>query len=158
MAYLLAIDPSINSCGYAVFEHEQISPILYNVISSRVLETKRQEYIAKSRAVFEKVRSIQAQFENCKIILEVPEYRKSAHMARESDAIVKLSFVCGMISALDNVIHYTPSQWKGQVPKDVMRRRLSGIITDIDIMRIKSHDTVDAIGLGYYYITKLSKE
>lgn len=158
MSYILAVDPSINSCGYAVFENNQISPILYNIISSKSLNTQDFEYIAKSRAMFEKVRTIQSQFKDCKIILEVPEYRKSAYIARESDAIVKLSFVCGMISSLENVHHYTPSQWKGQVPKEVMRKRLANYITDIDIMHIKQHDVVDAIGLGYYYITKLSKE
>ena len=163
--YILAIDPSINFLGYSVFDREEYdknkekkkhpNPILSKLLTSKELGVLKANYIIKSKAMFEHLRGIQKVFGGCDIILEIPEYQgDSSYMARESGSVEKLTFLCGMLCSLDYVITYTPTQWKGQVPKDVMQKRLSRYITEVDMLKL-NHNIADAVGIGYYYLTRL---
>jgi Holliday junction resolvasome RuvABC endonuclease subunit len=71
--------------------------------------------------------------------------------------ILELSGVVGVLTARfwdSEVAAYTPRQWKGNVPKEVMRARLRSRLTPAEMSRIDSratHDAWDAIGIGAYY-------
>jgi len=52
---------------------------------------------------------------------------------------------------------YKPAEWKGQVPKEISRKRLRSRLTDKEKSNIASnatHDAWDAIGIGAYYFRK----
>lgn len=62
-----------------------------------------------------------------------------------------LTYACG-----ENVTHVLPSEWKGNVPKDVHNQRVLGGLTEKELARFMahgygadaSHNVVDAIGLA----------
>lgn len=52
---------------------------------------------------------------------------------------------------------YRPREWKGQIPKDVMRSRLHAALSEEEISRVEkgaTHDAWDAIGLGVFHLRK----
>ncbi len=153
-SYIISIDPSINFCGYAIHKNKEL--INYGLLRSL---TKHKDFIEKSIYMVDKIKdlitSIQSLKNNLIIVTEIPQYWGVAgYMARESGAIYKLMFLCGMIVSLKkNVVTLTPNDWKGQLPKDVVNNRLREIYTNINIAKI-NHNIVDAIGIGYYYINK----
>ena len=56
---------------------------------------------------------------------------------------------------------YKPAEWKGQVPKRVMRDRLKKRLTAEELLTVDgkcTHDTWDAIGIGAYYFRKKGVE
>jgi hypothetical protein len=54
---------------------------------------------------------------------------------------------------------YFPSEWKGQTPKDIHQRRIAAAMDVFDpdwrtACWDENHDTIDAIGVGLYHLTK----
>jgi hypothetical protein len=55
---------------------------------------------------------------------------------------------------------YTPREWKGSVPKDVMQRRLAAKLTAAELSRVcarATHDAWDAIGIGARHMGGVSR-
>lgn len=57
---------------------------------------------------------------------------------------------------------YKPAEWKGQVPKAVMNRRVVRRLTDEEHSRIErpgalslEHNILDAVGIGLYHLKRL---
>lgn len=152
MSTILSIDPSINQCGWAVFTDNKLR--LYGLLSS---ELKDADYIEKSRAIFARIKTNAKKYKVDVIVLEVPEhFGVSGYIARESGSIFKLTFLCGMICSLDNVVTTPPRGWKGQLPKEVMRNRYIKEWPQLDIANM-DHNTLDAIGIGRWYANKKVK-
>lgn len=156
--YVLSIDPSINFLGYAI--HKNNALLEYKLLRS---SSKHIDFIDKSRYMVNKLKSIINEFSfkgnyTLTIVTEIPQYWGVAgFIARESGAIPKLMFLCGMIMGLnDKVVALTPNNWKGQLPKNVVNNRLRKEYTNIDIANL-DHNIVDAIGIGNYYINKNNK-
>lgn len=153
VCYIVSIDPSINFCGYAI--HKNNTLIEYKLLRSSV---KHVDFIEKSKYMSNKLKDVIDKLTMLKgqvqVITEIPQYWGVAgFMARESGAISKLMFLCGMIVGLrNNVITLTPQDWKGQLPKEVVNNRLRKIYPNVDIKQL-NHNIVDAIGIGHYYIT-----
>lgn len=54
-----------------------------------------------------------------------------------------------------------PAEWKAQVPKDITRRRIEGLLTDAEKACIKKggemHNVYDAIGIGLFALGRAKK-
>lgn len=157
---VLSVDPSINACGFAVHSTSDKELIEYGLVSPKKAARAKDDmftYISKARMVFDTLKNIHKQYtendKTCVIVLEVPSYFGDAgYLARESGSIHKLAFVCGMISSItSSLVVYEPQQWKGQVPKEVMRRRLARYCTHIDVDKI-DHNSMDAICIGRKFL------
>lgn len=150
--FVIGIDPSINYCGFSVFELVDDN---YKLVVSKLLEPGRtsKEFTEKSKDIYNTVKSVYSKLSDegsSIIILEIPQYWALAgFIARESGSIYKLTFLCGMIYSLPNVIVVTPNEYKGQLPKEVVRNRLEKIYPQVKTM---NHNVVDAIYLGYWFI------
>lgn len=169
--YTIAIDPSVNNCGYAVFKKSSI--IDYGLLS----EKKGGDYTEKARNMHKAIRELISEVSkdgypwgDVQLVTEIPQsFGSAGYLARESGAERKLTFVAGMIYGIaPNTIAYEPQQWKGQMSKCVVRARLSKkypklklyfkeVVTCTDCKRDhKKHDLdhniVDAIAIGYKYI------
>jgi len=156
----VAIDPSINNCGMAIFiddvlvSHDLLHP------SREVLlleQPSSEHYRAKSRDICNQIRKI---YEVVKkrdpktvLVTEVPEhFGNSGYISRETGSVFKLTFVCGMIFGIsEDCVAYQPSKWKGQLSKEVVRNRLIRDYPNRDIENL-DHNIVDAIGIGHKYI------
>ena len=152
MGYLIAIDPSINDMGCAIFKNKKL--ISGELLKPRKLGEKSKDHILKSRALLSAIKERRRLLKSKKvdIILEIPEYHGVAgYLARESGSIFKLTFLCGMICSMKDVITYTPSGWKGQLSKEVTQNRLAKYYPKKNIKEL-NHNIVDAIGIGHKHI------
>ena len=150
---IIAIDPSINFMGCAVFRNKKL--IKGELLKPGKLGEKSGDFIAKSRVLYKKIKDMYRYYggsKKVKIVLEIPQYWGVAgYLARESGSIYKLTFLCGMICSIDEVITYTPNDWKGQLPKRPVKARLKEIYTKINFDKL-NHNVMDAIGIGHKHI------
>lgn len=146
---VLAIDPSINNCGIAVFDgkklvhHELLHP-----------DDMGKDHVDKSKSMFAQIVEFRDAYKIQKIVIEIPTHWATAgYLARESGSIYKVTFVAGMICSLSNIVTVTPDGWKCQLPKHVVANRLNRMVQYKELNLIKmDHNIVDAIGIGHWYI------
>ena len=156
----VAIDPSINNCGMAIFLDDVLvaHDLLHPSRETIALNQKDSEhYRAKSRDICNQIRriyeTVKARDPKTVLVTEVPEhFGNSGYISRETGSVFKLTFVCGMIYGIaEDVVAYQPSKWKGQLSKEVVRNRLIKDYPNRDIDKL-DHNIVDAIGIGHKYI------
>ena len=166
--YVVAIDPSINNVGCAVFE-KMVSgaKLIDKIIIHPSKFAKNGNYQEKSRdiigqivRVMDAVSKLDFPHNDVQLVTEIPQsFGVSGSLSRESGAMLKLTFIAGMIfNITDTVVSYEPNQWKGQMPKDVVARRLQRYYPKEKIYDVKrkkfimDHNIVDAIGIGHKFI------
>ena len=93
-------------------------------------------------------------------IIEIPT---RVHGGRKAESILKLSFSAGrwmqyLASTTDRLVLVPPQRWKGNLSKRVHQPMILDRLTyperQIYIKAKTSHDTIDAIGLGHYYLAQ----
>lgn len=157
--YALSVDPSINACGYAVHEISTKKLLDHGLISPKKAIKKKEgasTFIAKSRYVLDTIAEIMDDYgaDSVQLVLEIPDHwGDQGFLARESGSIYKLTFVCGMICSLSpDIVTYLPREWKGQMKKEVMQRRLAKFCAGIVDIPSLNHNIVDAIGIGRKFL------
>ncbi len=102
--------------------------------------------------------------EHVQLVLEMPQIIERAGGTRQGAArkkdVAELIFSAGRIAdRYENVIRYTPSQWKGQLGKTECHARTWGCLTTAErsiINAIKTKEErghiMDAVGLGLVYL------
>ena len=140
----ISIDPGVNHCGIAVFEEKTLK-------YAKLIEN--DSMITKAIVAEEKDSPIGA--------IEVPQvYRVSKG---DPNDLINVALAAGAHSAsFETVKFYRPREWKGNVPKDVMCRRILGRLTEEEKTRIEyckqkslHHNILDAIGIGLFHIGRL---
>jgi hypothetical protein len=84
-------------------------------------------------------------------VVEVPQkYRGRGVKHKDLDALLEV--LDALEALVGPAVRYTPWQWKGNVPKAVMKDRLQdqGLLPDWALAL--GHDALDAIGLGFFYL------
>lgn len=163
MKKLLAIDPSINFCGMAIFDIRKKELEVARLITPDKVVKRDGEFYDKARSVSDQIKEVVADSNIDRIVCELPEHWSVAGFAaRESGSIQKLNFVCGMIySAIHDVDLFEfiiPRGWKGQLSKDVTRNRLEPIYAGkgkfytAKEWKGLNHNIADAIGIGHWRI------
>jgi len=88
------------------------------------------------------------------VISEVQKYRKTNERAN-INSLMNLQSVCvGCMGVFPNCLRpywYYPVQWKGSVPKEIMRNR---IVKKFKLPEDTDHNVADAIGIADYHIGK----
>ncbi len=116
--------------------------------------------------------SVKDKFKRCQIIADkvadfvrdqrpdvvICEYPHKGGPGWSTGNITILFHFCGVLQANINLVGlpvtFIPvTEWKGQVPKDIMNKR-----TEKKYGTEDSADILDSIGLGHYYLTKRSKD
>lgn len=168
---ILALDPSILHLGWAA---------MYNPISgeSTVLyqygtiiappELKDKPLIERAHSMLREVSSIRRAIDNgkemsiTKIIIEKPEpwgsYKSLA--SSRSGSLEMLTIFTGILAGWglshlgeNGVVFIKVSQWKGQLPKHVTKKRMEKKYP----VTFKTTDEADAAGLGDWYLTRERK-
>jgi len=148
---IIAIDPGTHALGYAVFDKN----ILKNkgkITDNNETAFKRCEFICNN------LFSIITEEAPDKIVCEYPI---KGGPGRSSMRITIVYHLVGMIHAYGlinglEVEFVVANKWKGQLPKEVHHPRIiRDILKEYDInIEKESPDTVDAIGLGMWYVTR----
>lgn len=150
MRPLLAIDPGLNSLGWALWERKQVkscAPSQVGLLKGpRKLDVpERARWLGD--ALLDIIRH-DIQFE---VVSEFPAYHGSP-LGWQTGDLQKLTFLVGVIAGVLQPRTFTivtPREWKGQMPKDVVIRRLIkrfGSEATIDWKK----DAWDAVGIGLW--------
>lgn len=65
-----------------------------------------------------------------------------------------------MAKTAENGVGVSPSAWKGQVPKKIHNKRVLAALSDTEkslVLSIDNHNTIDAIGIGLWYLGRLGR-
>lgn len=159
---LMAIDPSINYCGAAIFDIKTKELLHAELIEPNKITKRDGEFYDKAHSVFRRADALREKWEVMYIACELPDHWSVAgHMARESGSITKLSFICGMFyqmrDQVERFVFALPREWKGQLSKDVMKNRIEKTYVgkknwqyDKDEWVKLNHNICDAIGIGHW--------
>jgi hypothetical protein len=161
-AQMIAIDPGLRGSGVAVF-NEQTKQLL------------KAKYV-KNPAITDRgpacwVRMAQAingwlEYDGSQqIIIEYQRLRIGREKG-DPNNMMELQGVVGAISGLFYEwppVAYFPEQWKGTIKKEVMTQRILNRLTPEELLVIgplnsKSHNTIDAVGIGLYHLGRLKHE
>lgn len=149
----LAIDPGTQTTGYAILRQDMTLKYF------GMIQSKYKNWVLRSQEILDKLSLIIQKEKIHKAYIEMPEYWQSAVglAARESGSTQKLSFLIGgmhyLISKKTKVILVTPSQWKGQMSKEIVRNRLIKHYTDKqEQFKSLDHNIIDAIGIGFFML------
>jgi len=155
---LLAIDPGMNSLGWAWWSrahlaHTDIPTRVGLLKAPRKLElTDRARWLARSLSKELRLEMDMCDFE---IVSEYPAWHGGALGWQRGD-LQKLVFLVGVLAGYFSRCRFTPvtpNDWKGQLPKDVVIRRLQkrfgpGATQDWE------KDMWDAVGIGLWKLGK----
>lgn len=157
---VLAIDPSTRHAGLAVGYHRKpFTPVclLRSMAYDMDLEA---DYVTRTGELLGKVDELAREFNPVAAVIELPEAYLSplGTRASTSGSIMKLSFCVGALwSMLWRIMPHVrlaaPREWKGQLPKDVMMRRLKKRGFEIH-QKKSSLDESDAICLLDWYVNE----
>lgn len=157
--YLLSIDPSINSLGWAIFNLEngelEASGVVHNYIpQSQEIEKRIRGIICNlTVAIWRWLKRVRI------VIIEKPHmwgaYKSVA--SAHSGSLLVLHILVGALFwwASDNKCKLIRvSEWKGQLPKDVTKARMEKKYAKV----FKGDDEADAVGLGSWYLERQTKK
>lgn len=156
--HLVSIDPGFNGTGYVYWKGKDM-PFLANVSTpprnpdrfiKSDLDIGRAHWIAE--AIFHHGLSPVHH-----VVIELPEFQAGAgrQMGWKTGDLQKLTMLVGVLAEYAvvkegaNVMFATPSEWKGQCPKDVMQHRLQEYFGKMRTQElgVTTH-AWDALGLG----------
>lgn len=145
---VFAIDPSINRCGWCLMSND------YKTLQFGLIKSKHKgAWYAHASEIVKELTKKTSKYNADLILLELPAHWSSGRgfIARESGALYKLVFICGMIyDRMDNVRMLHPHQWKGQLSKEIVMKRLTDKFKH-RVSTAEDHNVYDAIGIAYSY-------
>lgn len=148
---ILCIDPSIVSTGFALFKSNDLFPAHHGLLRPNVktaLWHERAHWVAD-------ILLSSTKFFRPSVYCEMPQYFQSAvgHAAATLGSLSKLCYLIGAIGHACKTagvpFHLVPVlDWKGQLPKEVVNRRIQKILKCSE--KTFRADEWDAVGIGLW--------
>lgn len=146
---ILSIDPSTTSCGYAVFDNNELTD--WGVISNT-----SKEPLIRSEHISNALHFVMVTEQPHMIICEYPH---KGGIGAKTMSIAALFHFCGMIHGMAKssklpIKFVEPSKWKGNIPKAVHQKRILPELEKkygIELVG-ESNDIVDAIAIGDWFL------
>jgi len=146
---LMAIDPGLNSLGWAIWEANNRSDMPDRV---GLLHAPRKLSLPdRSLFLAEALDALLPEEEECEVVSEYPAYHGRVK-GWDSGDLQKLVFLVGFLAGYFFRFHFTPvtpGEWKGQLPKDVVIRRLQKRLGKSATKHFDK-DIWDAVGIGLW--------
>ncbi len=102
------------------------------------------------------------------LVIEVPQIYSEHKLTGDPNDLIDVALMAGAVQGLFasfecplQVVCYRPGQWKGQVPKAIMGRRILARLSEAEKATIEScpesmrHNAIDAAGIGLKYLHRL---
>jgi hypothetical protein len=146
---ILAIDPSINNVGIALYstEEKKLQTRLYHPPNGSLLRKADSIHLQLHLLTFGCFPDV--------IIIEYPQWQASTKgiTAAKQGYTLDLAFLVGYILSKwtgKGCIHFmpTPTEWKGQTPKKATEERVKKMFGDL---KISEHE-FDACGMIIWYL------
>lgn len=153
---ILSVDPGLRGCGVALWDAGRLAQAAY---VENPMKTGRGP--AAYRAMGDELSKLTVWgSEPLHVVLELP--RVYPVSKGDPNDLIDLAGVVGAIAGCmaDTCSHYEPAQWKGQVPKTIMAKRILSKLSKAELDNVqhvgyKDHNTIDAIGIGLKYLGRL---
>lgn len=158
---MLCIDPGLRGCGVAEFLAGNLVRAAY-VKNPRDVGRGYECHRTMARAVQQWATPAVD-----RVVIELPRiYPGSAQQKGDLNDLLDLTGVGGAIAASSEAVVESvfPSDWKGQVPKDVMTERIKRACTPEERATAEkcaaslAHNMWDGVGIGLYKLSRLHKK
>lgn len=141
---IVTVDPGLGGTGYAVW-NEKWKLLDHGVVVSK----EKENWGHKAVEIAFQLSGLLP--EDFTLYIELPELHQSpgGMVTARSGALVKLAWFTGFLSSYLMPLKFnfvTPTSWKGQLPKTVVKERIKKILPNL---KARSHDW-DAVGIGLY--------
>ena len=157
---MLSIDPGLGGTGWAYWESRK-HPTSVGIVR----DTARDDLLTeRCYELCGKLWKAIPQHDIPTVIIEMPQHMTNrAGIAAQAGSVYKLAFLVGTISlywrmgtSRATVHAIQPGEWKGQLPKDVVKRRIEQRLGRATCRRlnIRSH-AYDAVGIGLWALGRL---
>lgn len=157
MSRLLAIDPGINSTGWAFWEKptRSLFPDEYGLVQAPLGGTWHDRALSNAKVIAENLR-FGWLGPHLEVFCEFPAFFASSGgvASAATGSVHKLAFQVGVYAQVfaSRGSSFTPvgvNEWKGQLPKDVVCRRVEKILGPRAGREFRA-DTWDAVGIGLW--------
>lgn len=165
--FLLSVDPGAKSAAWALF-HRGVLCACGHEVTKEPSEARRPYSVVEDlqmavSAAIDAAGIVNALAltmgpEDCVILVEKPQVYVGAKNKGDPNDLIDVALVVGAVLAAFpdgemtgfNPETVKPAGWKGQVPKDVCKRRLQKELStaESEIAIWSNHNVVDAIGIG----------
>lgn len=161
MSRLIAIDPGVRICGYAVFNNRNLS-------KAGTMRTKYAVLSDQARGLSGSARNVFSNLNLSYLVIELPVVYDKKQQKGDPNDLIKLAFVAGAIMrslCLDHfpiVLTPTPREWKGTIKKEIHHERIKAKCPEAEPLALKTpktyrHNVYDAIGLGLWALERIKK-
>lgn len=167
---LLAIDPGINGCGVAVFDHAALVHAFY----AKSIAPTDADMLTRIRACARAVQgglSLRGPHAHAvsRLVVEMPQIYTFGKGKGDPNDLLPLAGVLGALSATfwaTETRAVTPREWKGGVDGDVfIETRIKPRLTADERSRVSfssakglQHNVYDAVGIGLYAVGRLERK
>jgi Holliday junction resolvasome RuvABC endonuclease subunit len=147
----LSVDPGLNSCGWALWDHELWPPV---PMETGLITPKRSDSLGVRMAHVQG--KLYRRYPVTHLVVEMPHYQESmvGSFGWKTGDLQKLVLLVGFLVA-DNwgaVTLVNPREWKGQLPKAVVEERIRKRLGTKACAGFKK-DIWDAVGIGLWALT-----
>lgn len=144
----MAVDPGLSGTGWVIFRDNNKNFVLNGVINFRGKEFWDERAMNIAHALCNIAQSEDVN----RIYCEYPAYFDSVagQMVAKRGDLLKLTYLVGCIAGFLEpipMILVPVNKWKGQLPKEVVKNRITNILGEKKCRVLKSHDW-DACGIG----------
>lgn len=159
---LVTIDPGLGGTGWALWTSRAMPDavgVVRDVTKDESLANRCAELSGKLLVALEHENRL-VHRPDTYVFLEMPQHMANVKgIAAQAGSVYKLTFLVGYLAARFckcQVVVVTPGEWKGQLPKDVVQRRVTRILgwDTVEDLNIQSH-AWDAVGLGLWAMGRL---
>lgn len=149
---ILAIDPGSNGTGVALFLPRETAPA-----ETRVLTSGAKTWEARCKALLTLLLNLDTTWSRAhglsRVVIEQPQFFDAAggHMVARRGDLAKLCMFAGMSYGIfaPRSLLVPVYQWKGQLPKAVVNRRIEERLGVKACRKFRTH-AWDAVGIGMY--------
>lgn len=158
---LCSIDPGLRHCGVALWDVSACKLKKAALVCGAADNTDAAAWVKMADNVAAFVSTHGGQSEN--LAIEMPQIYVGPRAKGDNNDLIQLAAVVGGIThalGLPTRV-YRPAQWKGQVPKDIMCKRVQGRLSPEELAAIDfpikslQHNVWDGIGIGLKYLGRL---
>ena len=156
--YLLSVDPGLTGTGVVYWRLGV--PVAARVftppqhVEREYTKPGEDSVVARARWLAGMILPLHGEYP-CTLVIEFPEFQAGAgrQMGWKTGSLQRLTFLVGVmvgfLPAEWRVILVPPSGWKGQLPKDVVTRRMIAKYgkAETDKLKVSTH-AWDAMGIG----------
>ena len=159
----LFVDPGVTCCGWAVYQGRKL-------IWCGLSRTKEKDLAQRARAHVDALSRLSPDlsFDFDRVVIEKPQVYQQRFWEGDPGDLIDLAVVVGAVACAARkcaVSLVLPKEWKGQVPTEVLERRLpqheKEMLQDPLVLGTPStappslrHNIVDAISMGIWFVNK----